>query len=112
MNLGEDHLPPSSYRQSALVVVTPFSLRFLQVLFLSETRLVAAGYDNVPFLFGLNDSGSWCLLKNLDEPKASSAEKSGSTFSSAFEKFKGQGAPTDSLEPLKPPATVHENCIT
>lgn len=85
---------------------------YVQVLFLTETRLVAAGYDNVPFLFGLDNSGSWSLLKNLDEPKASSAEKSGSTFSSAFEKFKGQSAPTDSLEPLKPPATIHENCVT
>jgi hypothetical protein len=86
----------------------------MQVLFLSETRLVAAGYDNVPFLFELNDEGAWVLLKNLDEPKASSAEKSGSTFSSAFEKFKGQGAKgvVETLDPFKPPATIHENCIT
>eukprot|EP00246_Nothoceros_aenigmaticus_P011597 TRINITY_DN3219_c0_g1_i1.p2 TRINITY_DN3219_c0_g1~~TRINITY_DN3219_c0_g1_i1.p2 ORF type:complete len:160 (+),score=23.42 TRINITY_DN3219_c0_g1_i1:778-1257(+) len=90
------------------------SLRYLpirDVLFLSETVLVAGGYDCNPMLFVVDQNGIWKFEKFLDGPKSVQPEaKRASQFSATLEKFHGRGEGVDSgdngLE------TSHQGCIT
>jgi len=88
------------------------SLRHLplrDVLFLSETRLVAGGFNCNPMLFACDNGGVWEFVTFLDEVKPAATEpKSDTLFAAAKGKFKWLGS-----EPTEPnaPSTTHENCI-
>ncbi|XP_024402979.1 actin-related protein 2/3 complex subunit 1A [Physcomitrium patens] len=88
------------------------SLRHLplrDVLFLSETRLVAGGFDCNPMLFGSDKSRIWEFISFLDEVKRPAETKTDTVFAAAKGKFKWLGS-----EPFEEnaPTTTHENCIT
>eukprot|EP00898_Chlorokybus_atmophyticus_P006810 jgi/Chlat1/712/Chrsp104S01197 len=97
--------------EAAECVQTPY-LPCKDVLFLSETRAVAVGFEQNPIL--LEDvSGKWSVLRLIDEPKTTEASsKQGSQFASALKKFHGQTERGQSEEPAEEPSTAHHNCIT
>eukprot|EP00899_Mesostigma_viride_P009933 jgi/Mesvir1/18941/Mv18913-RA.2 len=84
------------------------------LLWLSENRLVAVGYDCELLLFGVNAAtGQLSLLEAIDQVAKSAGGKAGSQFTAAFEKFHIQdtkGQETSGGE--APPTTQHLNCIS
>ncbi|KAJ7552006.1 hypothetical protein O6H91_06G038200 [Diphasiastrum complanatum] len=86
------------------------------VLFLSERRIVAAGFDCNPILFEADNQGTWNLIRFLDEGKLPPAEtKTGTQFLEAFGKFHGQAKHGNNIEIVESSNisnTHHENCIT
>jgi hypothetical protein len=55
-------------------LLTILSSVVLQVLFLSETRLVAGGFDCNPMLFEIDQNGVWEFITFLDEGKGAAVE--------------------------------------
>ncbi|KAG0563649.1 hypothetical protein M758_8G046600 [Ceratodon purpureus] len=89
------------------------SLRHLplrDVLFLSETRLVAGGFDCNPMLFGSDKNGVWEFISFLDEVKPPAETKTDTMFAAAKGKFKWLGSENPSEESTL--STTHESCIT
>lgn len=103
-------------RTSSSQVLTLQGLPLRDVLFLSENRLVAGGFDCNPMLFVGDNKGIWRFSRYLDEQKSTARDiKSGSQFSEAFGKFYGHakhGTSVDGVEPSKVHGGSHENCIT
>eukprot|EP00250_Pteridium_aquilinum_P006817 c16657_g1_i1 orf=82-1233(-) len=97
-------------------VLTLQGLPLRDVLFLSENKLVAGGFDCNPMLFLGDNKGIWKFSRCLDELKQTTRDvKAGSQFSEAFGKFYGQakhGTSLDGVEPSKFHGGSHENCIT
>ncbi|KAG0556798.1 hypothetical protein M758_11G077200 [Ceratodon purpureus] len=88
------------------------SLRHLplrDVLFLSETRLVAGGFDCNPMLFGSEKTGDWEFISFLDEVKLPEEPKSDTLFAAAKGKFKWLGSESSEESTL---TTTHHSCIT
>lgn len=109
------------------------------VLFLSETELVAAGFDCDVLLFVRDPrSGLWAFERGLDDPKevlsspllasasasspagaahspSSPLASAGPQFLEAFGRFDGQirkGQQSNGLEPWSRQLTAHQNAIT
>ncbi|XP_024531662.1 actin-related protein 2/3 complex subunit 1A isoform X2 [Selaginella moellendorffii] len=105
-----DDVGPSPIAQTLALRDLPLR----DVLFLSEKRLVAGGFDCNPMLFASDDTGTWNFVRFLDEGKTPASDVKASTqFSEAFGKFYGQakrGVATES--PSSAPGTYHNNCIT
>lgn len=103
-------------RTTSSQIINLHGLPLRDVLFLSENRLVAGGFDCNPMLFVADKKGTWRFLRYLDEQKLTTRDnKVGSQFSEAFGKFYGQakhGTALDAVEPSKISGVSHENCIT
>ncbi|CAK9202143.1 unnamed protein product [Sphagnum troendelagicum] len=87
------------------------SLRHLplrDVLFLSETRLVAGGFDCNPMLFEIDQNGVWYTTTFSVETCISIFEYSLYVFAAAKGRFKWLG---NEVAELNLPSTTHENCI-
>ena len=78
------------------------------VAFLGEDELVAAGWDNQPYLL-TRKGGAWAMQGALRSSAApgGGAKAGGSAFASAFEKFHGGGS-----KPVGEGKTAHANAIT
>lgn len=105
-----------SGRSTASQVITLQGLPLRDVLFLSENKLVAGGFDCNPLLFLGDNKGIWKFSRCLDEPKQTARDvKAGSQLSEAFGKLYGQSkhrTSVDGVESSKLHANYHENCIT
>lgn len=101
--------------------LTPHSLRLRHLpshdlLFLSESALIAVGYDCNPLLFSSGSDGNWNFVAQLDEVKVpETSTRVATQFSDAFGKFDAQtrrGENPENVEPSRAPNTHHRNCIT
>eukprot|EP00897_Mesotaenium_endlicherianum_P009539 jgi/Mesen1/8613/ME000050S08024 len=109
--------------------LTPHSLALRglplrDVLFLSETHVVAGGYDCNPQLFAMDTDGNWVLVQALDDgksapqatsaPSVTSPNRQSSQFSEAMGMFDGQQAKQagGTGVGLSGPTTLHHNVIT
>lgn len=99
------------------IVIKMKELPLKVVAFLSENTVVAAGYDNEPFLFQ-KKGDAWSLVQKLDKKKdaAKPAAAGPSNTSAAFSKFQ-QATRVGTDAGAKPaegasPDTTHQNAIS
>ncbi|KAJ3117704.1 protein 2 3 complex subunit [Phlyctochytrium bullatum] len=88
-------------------VITSVNLPVLSLFFSSETDLIGAGHDCVPFLYQYKN-GTWELSDKLDKGKASRAE----TSNTAMNKFRMMDSRSQTVANDVELNSVHQNTIT
>lgn len=89
-------------------IVKYSSLPFRDVLFLSETSIVAVGHDCTPVIF--NNQGGWKFVKKVDDGKGASAPKATSSAFNVFKDKVDKGQESTGQETVL--NTKHQNCIS
>ncbi|KAJ9053070.1 ARP2/3 actin-organizing complex subunit Sop2 [Entomophthora muscae] len=104
---GHDSSVNIAYPDSqTLQAVRCSSLPFLSLLFVNESKIVAAGHDCAPVIFEGSEQG-WSQTKSLDTGK----EKKSSSVVSAFNKFKSIDSHGTAEEADTSLNTIHQNII-
>ena len=88
-------------------------LPYKDLIFISESALIAGGHDFNPKLFGRSSKGSWSAIKQLDEKKDDKSSVSTSGVSAARQLFQNKTrSGQDSKSENDTLWTLHDNAIT